>query len=124
MSKKGTQGEIAGKEGLSAVYAQKGETEKALQMAKEVDMCQRLKDKTAIVTGGARGIGRAISLAFAKEGANVVVNDVDMGPINETVKDTEKLGVKALAAKADVRSKAEVEAMVKAAIAPSVMKQS
>ncbi len=79
-------------------------------------MCHRLKDKTAIVTGGARGIGRAISLAFAREGANVVVNDVDLGPVNEVVKEVEKLGAKALAAKADVRSKTEVEAMVKAAV--------
>jgi len=37
----------------------------------------RFKDKTVIVTGGAQGIGMAISLTFAEEGANVVIADID-----------------------------------------------
>ena len=40
-------------------------------------MSQRLQGKACIVTGAGAGIGRAISLAFAREGAKVVVNDVD-----------------------------------------------
>ena len=66
-----------------------------------------LKDKTAIVTGSARGIGRGIALKFADEGANVVVNysrsDLEA---NDTLQQIEKSGSKTIAVKADV-SKSE-----------------
>lgn len=72
-----------------------------------------LENKTAIVTGGSRGIGRAICVALAKEGANVVTcyaHGADGA--NETVKMCEELGVMALAVQADVANNADVEAMV------------
>lgn len=72
-----------------------------------------LENKTAIVTGGSRGIGRAICVALAKEGANVVTcyaHGADGA--NETVRMCEELGVKALAIQADVADNADVEAMV------------
>lgn len=72
-----------------------------------------LENKTAIVTGGSRGIGRAICLALAKEGANVVTcyaNGADAA--NETVKLCEELGVKAKAVKADVASSEDVNNMI------------
>jgi 3-oxoacyl-[acyl-carrier protein] reductase len=79
-------------------------------------MGDRLNDKVAIVTGGGRGLGKAFCLALAKEGANVVLSDVDMEPAGEVVKEIEKLGGKAAAVKADVRSKGDVEGMLNAAV--------
>ena len=72
-----------------------------------------LDNKTAIVTGGSRGIGRAICINLAKEGANIVTcysNDADAA--NETVKMCEEFGVKAIAVKANVACEADVEALV------------
>ncbi len=73
-----------------------------------------LKDKTVIVTGAAKGIGRAVATAFAKEGANVVVNYRSTQP-DETVKAIEAEGVKCLAVQADVSSFEEAEKLVEAA---------
>ncbi len=72
-----------------------------------------LENKTAIVTGGSRGIGRDICIALAKEGANVVTcyaNGAEAA--EETVKLCEELGVRAKAVKADVSNATEVENMV------------
>lgn len=79
-------------------------------------MTERLKDKVAIVTGGARGIGRAVCLAFAREGAKVIVNDIAAEGAREVVSQIEELGGKAMAFAADVRDKPGIEAMVDAAI--------
>ncbi len=72
-----------------------------------------LQGKTAIVTGGSRGIGRAICVALAKEGANVVTcyaHGADGA--NETVKLCQEYGVKAEAVKADVADNDDVAAMI------------
>ena len=79
-------------------------------------MVERLKDKVAIVTGGGRGIGAGVSVVFAKEGASVVVADVDIEPAKEVVRRIEDRGGQAIAVKADVRSRREVGEMVNAAI--------
>jgi 3-oxoacyl-[acyl-carrier protein] reductase len=77
----------------------------------------RLKDKVAVVTGGGRGIGRAVALAFAKEGADVLVNYVSNSKAaDEVVAQIEELGRKALAVKADVASTADAQNMVNAAV--------
>lgn len=73
-----------------------------------------LKDKTVIVTGAAKGIGRAVAVAFAKEGANVVVNYRSTPP-DETVALVEAEGAKCLAVQADVSNFEQAEALVQKA---------
>ncbi|HUG37183.1 MAG TPA: SDR family NAD(P)-dependent oxidoreductase, partial [Candidatus Limnocylindrales bacterium] len=73
-----------------------------------------LAGKTALVTGAGRGIGRAIALALARQGAQVAALDVD-GPAADRVRgEIEALGVKALALAVDLTRRAEVERAVEA----------
>ena len=77
----------------------------------------KLKDKVAIVTGASRGIGRAIALAFAREGANVVINFRTRDDLaEEVVSKIKKFGQKALKVQADVRNLEEVNEMVELVI--------
>src|SRR5215470_8439964 len=76
---------------------------------------ENLKGKTAVVTGGASGIGRALCLAFAGEGAHVVVADVDETGMAETAAGVRKAGTRALAVKTDVTKLASVQALAERA---------
>ncbi len=77
----------------------------------------KLKDKIALVTGSSRGIGRAVALAYAKEGAKVVVNYTsNEKAAKEVVQAIEKMASQAIAVKADVAKKAETERLVQAGI--------
>ena len=76
----------------------------------------RLKDKTAIVTGAGRGIGRDIALAYAREGAQIVVSDIDPATADQTAADIAELGVKAIPVVADVASKKDVDRLVETAM--------
>ena len=69
----------------------------------------RLKDRVALVTGGGSGIGRAIALRFAEEGAFVIVNDVNRDTAQKTVGELE--GGRGLALAGDVSDSAQVRAM-------------
>ncbi len=72
----------------------------------------RLVNKVALVTGGARGIGREIALLFAREGADIVIGDVNLQEAEKTCRDIEALGRKALSVELDVTSFLRVEAAI------------
>lgn len=73
----------------------------------------QLDGKNAVVTGGDRGIGRAISFALAKKGANVAINFYkNENKAQETLEKLEEIGVKALKIQADVRDFSQVKDMI------------
>jgi len=72
----------------------------------------KLKDRVSLITGAARGIGKEIALLFAREGSDVVVCDVDLEAAQNTQKEIESLGRRALSFKADVTNITQVEEMV------------
>ncbi|MFJ4165386.1 SDR family NAD(P)-dependent oxidoreductase [Microbacterium sp. NPDC089698] len=76
----------------------------------------RLQNKNAIVTGGAGGIGRATSLAFAAEGANVAVVDLNAEAAEAVAEEIRAAGGSAVAIGADVSSEAEIERVVAAVV--------
>ncbi len=76
-----------------------------------------LADRVAVVTGGSRGIGRAIALELSKRGASIVVNyNSNSKAADEVVAEIEKSGGKALAIQADVAKVDDANAIIKAAI--------
>jgi NAD(P)-dependent dehydrogenase (short-subunit alcohol dehydrogenase family) len=76
-----------------------------------------LKDKVAVVTGGASGIGRALCQAFARAGARVVVADVDEAGMNGTIASMGEKGAQAIAVPTDVSRLADVQALADRAFA-------
>ena len=75
-----------------------------------------LVDKVAIVTGAGRGIGKAIAIALAREGANVIVNDVDIQTAEKVAKEINSMGQQALAIQVDISDSKEVNQMVQLVI--------
>lgn len=88
-------------------------------------MSEKLKGKNAVITGAGRGIGRALALAMAKEGANIVVCDLGVevdgtkevnSPADNVVEECQSLGVLAVANYGNVSSFEDAEGMVKACV--------
>lgn len=87
-------------------------------------MTGRLESRVAIITGASRGVGRAMALAFAHEGARVVVAAKSVeekpnlpGTIHSVAREIEAIGGEALAVRCDVRDDEQIRAMVEATVA-------
>lgn len=82
-----------------------------------------LKNKTIIITGASRGIGKEMAIRFAKDGANIIAAAKSLtghpklpGSLQETVREVEQAGGQGLAARVDVRHPEQVDEMVKKAV--------
>src|SRR6266705_1074820 len=70
----------------------------------------RLKDKVAIVTGAASGIGKEIAIIFAREGAKVAIADLDQKAADATAREIDSIGKRALGIAMDVADEQQVDA--------------
>jgi len=77
----------------------------------------KLEGKTALITGAGKGIGRAIALRFAGEGASVVIAEIDEGAGQAVAQEVTSAGGKALFVKTDVTQEAQVKAVIDRAVA-------
>jgi 3-oxoacyl-[acyl-carrier protein] reductase len=74
----------------------------------------KLEGKVALVTGAAQGIGKAVALLLARNGANIVVSDINLEKAEDTAKEIKSIGPDAIAVKVDVVNLSDVERMVAA----------
>ena len=77
----------------------------------------RLQDKVAVITGAASGIGKEIAIAFAREGAKIVIADLDQKAADATAKELDPAGRRALGVAMDVANEDQVNAGIDKAIA-------
>src|SRR5216683_7396149 len=73
----------------------------------------KLKDRVAVITGSGAGIGRAAAIEFAREGALVVVADINVGGARETAEHIQKFGGESLAVETDVANPESVQNLVR-----------
>jgi len=79
-------------------------------------MGDRLKDRVAVITGSGRGIGKAIAIAMAKEGAKVVVNDIDFDVGNAVAKEITDSGGQAVSFCADISKFDQAQKLIQTAV--------
>lgn len=79
-------------------------------------MSGRLNGKSAIITGAANGIGRATALLFAREGANVVIADVNEAGLREVEQEIKAMGGNVIGRKTNVSSEEEIKALISLAL--------
>ena len=75
-----------------------------------------LKDRVALVTGSANGMGKGIAHKFAEEGCNLIINDLSLDAAEKVAAEIRALGRKAIAVKADITKSAEIEKMTEAVV--------
>mgnify|MGYP000937829723 FL=1 len=76
-----------------------------------------LQGKVAVITGGSKGIGKAIAIKLARLGANIVINYRNsMDAVEDTLKELEDIGVKAIAVKGDISNFNDAEKVIKSAV--------
>ncbi len=83
---------------------------------KDFDELFDLSGKTAIITGGANGIGKATALRLAQAGANIVIADLKIDDAQDAAKEIESYGVKALAVECNILKDDDLKAMVNQAM--------
>jgi 2-dehydro-3-deoxy-D-gluconate 5-dehydrogenase len=86
-------------------------------MSSYLDRKFGLAGKVALVTGSSQGLGRAMALALAQAGADIIVNGREPAKLNAVVAELTAIGVKATAIAADLGNRAEVQRLIEAAIA-------
>jgi 3-oxoacyl-[acyl-carrier protein] reductase len=81
-------------------------------MVKKGTIMTDLEDKVALVTGGARGIGKAIVMELAQQGCHCVISDIDLQGAEAVASRVKEMGLQALAVKADIANVAGVENLI------------
>jgi len=76
----------------------------------------KLKGKVALVTGSAQGIGKAVALLLARNGADIIVSDINLEKAEETAKEIEAIGSKSMAIRTDVANLEDVEQTVQSVL--------
>ena len=75
-------------------------------------MNKRFKDKVALITGSARGLGKEIARLFAEEGANISISDIDKEGIKKTGEDFKSASFKVVSTKTDISNPFEIKEMI------------